>query len=159
MSISFSELHALVAMIQAGKNGRAFIAPLDHTGVPFLPQRYEEDNWGPKRGSCISPTKSTTDEMWEAIRRLLSLPCARAHLNVKEFDFSNDHPAAGGVWEKWYVMDSALLSHFIDEYQKKYDSLEQDMPEEMRRVLSAAHEYNDGQGGKWETIVIKHTVV
>ncbi len=33
------------------------------------------------------------------------------------------------------------------------------IPKDMHRVLHAAREYDDGLGGRWETIVIKHTVI
>jgi hypothetical protein len=125
------------------------------TVIPGVPQKGDKDNWGPKRAYCISPAKTFTDEMWEATKNFLSLPCARAHLSVKEVDFSEDNPAAGGIWEKWFVMDSALLRSYLDDFREE----DYDMPEDMERVLAGAHEHDNGRGGQWETIIIKHTVV
>ena len=159
LNMSSGNRAELVRKIRAGKNGRAFGSGMDRAIPGFIPGKGEkEDNWGPKFSSCIGPAKSTTDDMWDATMRLLSLSCARAYLHVMEFNFSDDHPAAGGIWEVWFVFDTALLSHYLEDYHKEYSFCEE-IPKDMYRVLRAAHEYDDGLGGRWETIVIKHTVV
>jgi hypothetical protein len=86
------------------------------------------------------------------------LALGRISMSWNEFDFSDDHPAAGGIWEVWFVFDTALLSHYLEDYHENYPFCEE-IPEDMYRVLRAAHEYDDGLGGRWETIVIKHTVI
>jgi hypothetical protein len=80
--------------------------------------------------------------------------------------FSDDHPAAGGTASGrcgLCLTHTALLSQHcledcLEDYHKEYSSWGE-IPKDMHRVLRAAHEYDDGLGGRWETIVIKHTVV
>lgn len=119
----------------------------------------EPDNFGPVYASCMSPDKCTTDDMWEAFRRLFALPCAREQLSVEEINLSEGgSPVDGGLWERWYIFDSAFLDNFL-EYLIRDGNV--DVPEKMQRVLWAAHhEIDDGHGGRhWETILVKHTVV
>jgi hypothetical protein len=85
LNMSSGNRAELVRTIRAGKNGRAFVSGMDYAIPGFIPGKAEKDNWGPKFASCIGPAKSTaTDDMWDATMRFLSLPCARAHLNVME---------------------------------------------------------------------------
>ena len=148
-----SQQHSIITKIKNGRNGNAFVTNMASVDV-YLPQQGEADNWGDKYASTMSGNKHTSDEMWEAIQNFLRFPCTRAHLNVKEINFSSGHPADGGIWENWVVMDTALLRTYLEEYCK-----DGDMPESLHNVLATAHEHDDGQGGCWETVIIKHTVV
>jgi hypothetical protein len=152
MYLSSSQRRAITAIIQGGKNGRAFVTNMSSILPDVCPRYDEQDNWGKKRAFCISGPKTTTDEMWEAIKDFLRTPCARAHLNVKEFDFSCGNPMDGGVWEKRIVMDANLLPTYLQDYDGR-------MPEDLENILRSAHEHDDGIGGCWETIIIKHTVI
>jgi len=149
MCLSSGHRQSITARIQGGKNGRAFITNMASI-IPEVPKHGEVDKWGPKRCFCVGGPKTTTDEMWVAIQKLLAMPCARVHLKVKEFDFSTGCPADGGVHETWIVMDTALLRSFLEDATFE-------MPESMESVLNSAHE--TGDGGGWETIIITHTVI
>ena len=86
----------------------------------------------------------------------MSLPCVKEPLRMKTIDLScGGHPSCGGLVELWYIFDSTLLHRYLEDFDENYHEMSADV----RRVLRSAHQHDDGECGRWEMVIVKHTVV